>query len=343
MEILVLTDSRCALHYAGVGHPERPERLSFAMDAVATAMNKSAASLRIIDRIQPIDPARLTTVHSPEYVKRILELSGRSGTLDPDTHICPSSVDAARIAASGAVDAVAAVVRGEAAGALCIIRPPGHHACSNRAMGFCLFNNAAVAAAAALTDHGCRRVLILDCDVHHGNGTQQIFYEREDVLYVSLHQYPWYPWSTGGVAEVGVGPGYGFTVNVPLPAGCGDAEYAFAMEEVVLRSIRTYRPDLVIVSAGFDTHVDDPLAEMRLTNEGLCDLSGRLYGVLKELDIPWTAVLEGGYAQSAIRDGIGSLLSPNKPSPTLLDLADEAARVAVDRTLSYAFLLRSKE
>lgn len=310
--LLVLTDARCARHDAGAGHPERPERLRFAMDAVGAA---AASGLRVVDRLEPAGASRLALAHAPRYVERLLRMSGRSAVLDPDTRIGPHSIDAARLAAQAALEAVRAVLAGEAAGAVCLTRPPGHHAESARAMGFCLFNSAAAAAAAAVADHGCRRVLIFDPDVHHGNGTQEIFYARADVLYVSLHQYPWYPWTSGAAGETGAGAGRGYTVNVPLPAGCGDAEYALAMDRVVLPLVRAWRPDLVIVSAGFDAHAADPLGGMRLSAAGLRDLFGRLFALLGELRVPWAATLEGGYAPAAVGDGVAALLAPVPAEP----------------------------
>ena len=313
--LLVLTDARCALHDAGAGHPERPERLRFAMDAAAAATRAGARRLRVIDRLEPADRSRLALAHAPRYVERLLRLSGHSAVLDPDTRIGPRSIMAARLAAQAALEAVRAVLAGDACGAVCLTRPPGHYAESARAMGFCLFNSAAVAAAAAVAGGGCRRVLIFDPDVHHGNGTQEIFYARSDVLYVSLHQYPWYPWATGAAGQTGAGAGRGYTVNVPLPAGCGDAEYALAMAEVVLPLVRAWGPDLVIVSAGFDAHAADPLGGMRLSAAGLRALFGRLFALLGERGIPWAATLEGGYAPAAVRDGVAALLQPARAEP----------------------------
>ena len=328
--LLVLTDPRCALHDAGGGHPERPERLRFAMDAVAAAEAADAPELRVVDRLEPVEESRLRLAHAPHYVERLLRMSGRSAVLDPDTRIGPHSIEAARLAAQGAIEAVRAVLAGDASGAVCLTRPPGHHAESERAMGFCVFNNAAVAAAAAIADLGCRRVLIFDPDVHHGNGTQEIFYDRSDVLYVSLHQYPWYPWISGAADETGSGAGRGHTVNVPLPAGCGDAEYALAMEEVVAPLVRSWRPDLVIVSAGFDAHAADPLAGMQLSAAGMRDLFGRLFALLGALRVPWAATLEGGYARSGILDGVAALLQPSRRGQRTTEPAmpDAAAAIA---------------
>jgi len=327
--LLVLTDPRCALHDAGAGHPERPERLRFALDAVAAA---EAPELRVVERLEPVEESRLVLAHTPRYVERLLGMAGRSAVLDPDTRIGPYSIEAARLAAQGALEAVGAVLAGDASGAVCLTRPPGHHAESARAMGFCVFNSAAVAAAAAIADLGCRRVLIFDPDVHHGNGTQEIFYARSDVLYLSLHQYPWYPWISGAADETGSGAGRGYTVNVPLPAGCGDAEYALAMEDVVLPLVRAWRPDLVIVSAGFDAHAADPLAGMRLTAAGLRDLFGRLFTLLGELRVPWAATLEGGYARSGVFDGVSAMLAPAVANPKLPCAAHPEAEAAIAAT-----------
>ena len=328
--LLVLTDPRCALHDAGPGHPERPERLRFAMDAVAAAEATGAPELRVVERLEPVEESRLALAHAPRYVEGLLSMAGRSAVLDPDTRIGPHSIEAARLAAQAALEAVRAVLAGDASGAVCLTRPPGHHAESERAMGFCVFNSAAVAAATAIAELGCRRVLIFDPDVHHGNGTQEIFYARSDVLYVSLHQYPWYPWISGAADETGSGAGRGHTVNVPLPAGCGDAEYALAMEEVVLPLVRTWRPDLMIVSAGFDAHAADPLANMQLSAAGLRELFGRLFVLLGELGTPWAATLEGGYARSAVSDGVSALLQPSRPGQRTPDRAmpDAAAAIA---------------
>ncbi len=339
--LLVLTDPRCALHDAGAGHPERPERLRFALDAVAAAEAAEAPELRVVERLEPVEESRLLLAHTPRYVERLLGMAGRSAVLDPDTRIGPHSIEAARLAAQAALEAVRAVLAGDASGAVCLTRPPGHHAESARAMGFCVFNSAAVAASAAVADLGCRRVLIFDPDVHHGNGTQEIFYARSDVLYLSLHQYPWYPWISGAADETGSGAGRGHTVNVPLPAGCGDAEYALAMEEMVLPLVRAWRPDLVIVSAGFDAHAADPLAGMGLTAAGLRDLFGRLFALLGDLGIPWAATLEGGYARTAVRDGVAALLQPSVSEPLTAERAVPQAVSGIAMARGFCSLLNA--
>ena len=327
--LLVLTDPRCALHDAGSGHPERPARLQFALDAVDEAKALRSSGLRVIDRLNPAQESLLTLAHTTGYVKKILGMEGSSTILDPDTRIGPHSIEAARIATQGTLEAVRAVISNDVDGAVCLARPPGHHAESARAMGFCVFNSAAVAAAAALAYHDRRHVLILDLDVHHGNGTQEIFYECADVLYVSLHQYPWYPWSSGSASETGKDAGKGHTVNVPLPVGCGDPEYVLAMEEIVLPLIRAWGPDLVIISAGFDAHETDPLGGMKLSASGWQDLFGRLFRLLHELDIPWAATLEGGYTEKAIRDGMAALLQPATPKLLAPELPMEKALTSI--------------
>ena len=305
--LLVLTDPRCALHDAGAGHPERPERLRFALDAVAAAEAAEAPELRVVERLEPVEESRLCSRTRPATSSACWGWPAAAPCWTRTPAIGPHSIEAARLAAQAALEAVRAVLAGDASGAVCLTRPPGHHAESERATGFCVFNSAAVAAAAAVADLGCRRVLIFDPDVHHGNGTQEIFYARSDVLYLSLHQYPWYPWISGAADETGSGAGRGHTVNVPLPAGCGDAEYALAMEEVVLPLVRAWRPDLVIVSAGFDAHAADPLAGMQLSAAGLRDVFGRLRSSTSSAPLG-LRTLEGGYAR-AVRDGVSAMLA----------------------------------
>jgi acetoin utilization deacetylase AcuC-like enzyme len=226
------------------------------------------AAIPGLRRVAPRDAMReeLLRVHTEAHVELVASTDGGRYRFDPDTSAGPSSYRAALRAAGAVVGAVDAVLDGDAERAFCAVRPPGHHALADRAMGFCLFNNVAVAAAHALA-RGLSRVLVLDPDVHHGNGTQAIFESDPRVLYVSSHQFPFYP-GTGRLAEAGNGAGRGFTVNLPMPAGCGDAEYAHVYAEIVEPVARAFDPELVLVSLGFDAHEDDPLAGMRLTAEG---------------------------------------------------------------------------
>jgi acetoin utilization deacetylase AcuC-like enzyme len=278
-------------HDAGPGHPERPERLA----ALRAELGRSGLEERLHVRSpRPATDVELCRVHTEAHVRRISESDGRWVRFDADTQAGPSSHAAARHAAGAVIEAVDAVLDGNLDRAFCAVRPPGHHAGAGRAMGFCLFNNVAVGAAHALA-RGLHRVQIVDFDVHHGNGTQEIFEAEPRVLYVSSHAFPHYP-GTGGLDEQGEGAGEGFTVNLPLPQGCGDGEYVRAYREVVAPIGRAFDPELVLVSAGFDAHLDDPLAGMSLSEAGFAALTdvclevagGAAHGRA-------VFVLEGGY------------------------------------------------
>ena len=350
----------CAGHDPGAGHPERPERLA-AIDAAVRASGLSGR-LRMCAP-QPAPRAALERVHTAAYVEMVLGLRGARRRLDADTAVGPGSVEAALLAAGAALEATTAVLTGAARTALCAVRPPGHHAERDRAMGFCLFNNAAVAAAAALagapaavaggaanpravddgaTDGGLpdggaansgavddgaadgglpdggaagtrameplARVLVFDPDVHHGNGTQRLFYRSAAVYYVSIHQYPFYP-GTGAAAERGAGAGSGYTLNLPLPAGSGDDDYLAATEHQVLPALRAFAPQLVIFSAGFDAHRRDPLGMMRVTTAGFIALYRLLLDELDRTATPHLFVLEGGYALAALGECVAALLT----------------------------------
>jgi acetoin utilization deacetylase AcuC-like enzyme len=289
--ILLSTDERMLAHNPGPGHPERPERLRAILDDLRR---------RPIDGTRwatpsPATPEALALAHDPGYVSSILSLRGQSTELDPDTIVSPGSIDAALLAAGAAIQTVDALMSRDTDSAVAIVRPPGHHAERARAMGFCLFNNIAIAAAHARACHGLDRILIIDWDVHHGNGTQDIFYSDPAVLYFSTHQFPFYP-GTGGAHEVGEGAGRGFTVNVPLPAGIGDSEYAAIFDLVLSPIADAFAPQLVLVSAGFDAHRSDPLGEMRMSERGfahLCAVAEEIAARHAEGRI--ALILEGGY------------------------------------------------
>jgi acetoin utilization deacetylase AcuC-like enzyme len=300
----VVEDKRFLDHRGPAGHPERPERIS----AVGVAVDaRSEALTRFAPRAAT--PEEILRVHSREHFDQIAEASRRApAQVDPDTYISAQSFEVALLAAGGTTELALRVTRGELDSGLAAVRPPGHHAESDRAMGFCLFNNVAIAARALQEQELVDRIMILDWDVHHGNGTQHIFESDPSVLYASTHQFPFYP-GTGAVGETGVGRGEGFTLNVPLPAGCGDREYVGVMEHLIAPAARSFRPEVILVSCGFDAHRDDPLAAMNVTREGYRDMSAIARALADDLcGGRILFVLEGGYAVSGLEDGANAVL-----------------------------------
>jgi acetoin utilization deacetylase AcuC-like enzyme len=258
------------------------------------------------DKLALIEPRPATVdeialVHDKGYIKEVEEASAKGGDwLDPDTVTTADSYQAALYAAGGLIRATEAVVEGEVNGAFALVRPPGHHAVAKQAMGFCLFNNIAIAARYALEKYDLERVLIVDFDVHHGNGTQAAFYDDPRVMYISTHEHPFYP-GTGMLEETGSGEGKGSNLNVPLPAGCGDDEYLDVFEKILVPAARRYKPRLILASAGYDGHWADPLAMMRVSVSGYA----RMTSVIKELAAELcqgrlALTLEGGYNLKAL-------------------------------------------
>lgn len=278
-------------HDSGPGHPERPERL----DAVREGLRKHGLEGRLsVLTPRAARQEELLRVHTEAHLSRIAATEGKTVCFDLDTQAGPRSYAAALLAAGAVVDAVDRVLAGQIDRAFCLVRPPGHHAEADRAMGFCLFNNVALGAAHALAG-GLDRVMIIDFDVHHGNGTQAIFYPDPRVLYVSSHAFPFYP-GTGALGEVGEGAGRGFTVNLPLPQGMGDPEYARVYREIVAPLGEAFAPELVLVSAGFDAYDGDPLAGMHLTERGYAELTAACLEVAAgSAKGRAVFVLEGGY------------------------------------------------
>jgi acetoin utilization deacetylase AcuC-like enzyme len=314
-------------HDAGPGHPERPERL----EAVRRGLRESGL-VEALDRVNPREATRaeLLRVHSPGHVDRVAAAEGKCLRFDADTATGPRSYAAAVRAAGAVVDAVVKVLDGAIDRAFCNVRPPGHHATPDRVMGFCLFNNVALGAAAALA-RGLKRVAVIDFDVHHGNGTQEAFYRDPRVLYVSSHQYPFYP-GTGDLDEVGEGEGRGFTVNLPMPAGMGDGDYRRAYREIVEPIGRAFDPELLLVSVGFDPHRDDPIGGMALSPSGFAELmdvclavaSGSARGRL-------VAVLEGGYDLEGIAESAAAIVGRMLGRPATA--VDAATRPGLERLL----------
>ena len=292
--MLLISSPRFQEHTTPPGHPERPERAEV-FDQIA--QNWRDRGLTIVEP-RPATRAELLRVHDDAYISAMEQTAGRAVRLDPDTFTSPESYDVALLAAGAAVQA-ASYAMDTHSPAIALVRPPGHHAERDKAMGFCLFNNVAVAAADAIA-RGLARVAVVDIDVHHGNGTQWMFYDDPRVLYVSTHQSPFYP-GTGDADETGSGRGKGFTLNIPLPAGATDADYAKAYATISAR-LQEYQPELLLVSAGFDAHRDDPLASMRVTTAGYAAIVRSLKDAAARIGCPIAFVTEGGYDLDALRD-----------------------------------------
>jgi acetoin utilization deacetylase AcuC-like enzyme len=266
----------------------------------------------------------LLRVHTADHLARVAEASRRAPCrLDPDTYASARSDDVARLAAGAAVDLARAVARGDATAGFAALRPPGHHAEASGPMGFCLFNNVAVAARALRAD-GVERIAIVDWDVHHGNGTQHSFEEEPDTLYVSTHQFPYYP-GTGDFGEAGRGAGEGSTLNVPMPPACGDPEYVGVFQRLVVPALRHFRPEIILVSCGFDAHAADPLAAMEVSREGFADLTRLVRALAEDLcSRRLVFLLEGGYADSGLYEGTGAVLDALDERPVRIPALAEA-------------------
>lgn len=286
-------------HDMGGGHPESPERLRAILSRL-----ESSGTLARLTRVEPQVAAKdwIARVHALSYIQRLESRAPSTGyaSLDPDTSLSPGSLHAAYLAAGGAMTAVDAIMEGQVDQAFCAVRPPGHHAEAARAMGFCLFNNVAVAARYIQEQHGIQRVLIVDWDVHHGNGTQHSFDDDPSVLYFSTHQYPYYP-GTGAATERGNGKGEGLTINVPMSGGQGDEEFREVFEKVLVPAADSFNPGFVLISAGFDAHRDDPLAGLGLTEDGFASLTQIVAGIaLRHASGRVVSCLEGGYNLRAL-------------------------------------------
>jgi acetoin utilization deacetylase AcuC-like enzyme len=316
----VVVDPRFRDHRGPSGHPERPDRLL----AIGAAIDARAGRLETLAP-REATPEEVLRVHSREYLDAVAAACRSAPAhLDPDTFVSDASDLVARLAAGGTVDLARRVASGAIRNGLAAVRPPGHHAERTHAMGFCLFNNVAIAARALQAEDRVERILILDWDVHHGNGTQHFFEEDPSVLYVSTHQFPFYP-GTGGAGETGVGAGAGATVNIPMPAGCGDLEYVGAFQRLLVPVAHAFRPEMILVSCGFDAHRDDPLAAMNVSGAGFGALTAIVAALAEDLcDGRLVFVLEGGYAASGLREGADALfdaLLDETPPPSAEPLA----------------------
>ncbi len=334
--IHVVEDIRFQAHESPPGHPERPERLA----AVSRALDRYSGE---IERVAPREASleEILRIHGKDHYAQVVEAARRApAQLDPDTFVSDRSLEVARLAAGGSIDLLLRVARREAKYGIAAVRPPGHHAEANRPMGFCLFNNVAIAARALQAELGLEKILILDWDVHHGNGTQHSFESDPSILYASMHQFPHYP-GTGRFDEAGTGPGAGATLNLAIPPGCGDAEYIGLAHRVIVPVARRFAPQMILVSCGFDAHRDDPLASMNVTGLGYGEMTRIVVALAEELCSGRLAfVLEGGYAASGIEEGtaavLEALLAPvgarypvpdAAPGSTLAALIDAAAAV----------------
>lgn len=293
-------------HVTPEGHPERASRIEALLRLAGRA---DAIGVTVLPARRQATHDELALAHTREHIETIAATAAKPASmLDPDTFAHPASYDTARYAVGGVLDLVDRVMSGEVDNAFAAVRPPGHHAESNRAMGFCLFNTIAVAAAYAIAHHGLERVMVIDWDVHHGNGTQEIFWEDPRVLFASLHQYPFYP-GTGAAEEIGGVRARGRTVNFPLQAGLGDGEWVAALQRAVVPAAQSFEPQLVLLSAGFDAHERDPLGGMRVTEAGFAAMADIVLAIARaHAATRLVAVLEGGYDLQALEASVEAVL-----------------------------------
>ena len=307
-------------HKTGSYHPESPERLETVYE-----MLEGSDMAGSFEEIKPREATRqeIELVHEPRYFDRVAATAGREhSSLDPDTQTSEKSFEAALFAAGGLLLGIDKIMGGELDNVFALVRPPGHHAEYNRGMGFCLFNNIAIGALHAIENHSIERVLICDWDLHHGNGTQHSFYNDNRVLYFSTHQYPYYP-GTGSFGEIGKDEGKGYTVNVPLNVGNGDAEYYKIFKKVLEPVADQYKPQLVLVSAGFDIYFKDPLGGMEVTPQGFAALASVLLAIAEKHSKGRLLItLEGGYHLGGLKDGVKGvlkqLMGEDKTDPDLV-------------------------
>jgi acetoin utilization deacetylase AcuC-like enzyme len=330
----VVVDKDYLKHLPGDAHPERPERIQVLLDLAAgldrqkfALLPPRSASRSDVEHIHAVDHVRL--VESTSTVNRY--------ALDGDTITCRDSFGVALLAVGGFLNALDSIAEKESENGFALVRPPGHHALRNRAMGFCLFNTMAIGAEYLKRTYGAKRIMIVDWDVHHGNGTQDAFYNDPSVLFLSTHQYPYYPGS-GAVNEIGVGAGEGYTINVPLPAGCADMEYLQVFQDVVVRAAEKFRPEWVLVSAGFDPHERDPLGGMEVTEEGFGAMARTLIELARKFaDGRIAFLLEGGYDLAGLRNSTAAVLAELQADETRpverLHLAESAIEPVIRRVL----------
>jgi acetoin utilization deacetylase AcuC-like enzyme len=319
-----VVDGEYLKHEPGEFHPERPERIQVLLD-LADQLDREKFQI-----LPPEAAARsdIEACHGAEYVELVQSTSTvNQYALDGDTVTSRDSFGVGLLAVGGFLRLLDAIAAGESRNGFALVRPPGHHALRDRAMGFCLFNTIAIGAQHIRSSHGAKRVLIMDWDVHHGNGTQDAFYDDPSVLFISTHQFPYYP-GTGAVHEVGVNAGEGYTINVPLPAGCADAEYLRVFQDVVVPAAKKYEPEWILVSAGFDPHRRDPLGGMDVTERGFAVMAQRLLELADQYSGGKIAfLLEGGYDLTGLRNSVAEVLATMQQQPR----SSKGAKVGGDR------------
>jgi len=315
-------------HDTGHGHPERADRIR-AIEAELEARDWLGW-----DQVEAprATEEQLLRIHPREYVEQVREYSERGVPFDMDTPTSPGTYEAALRAAGGACALADSLLSGGERTGFSCLRPPGHHAETARAMGFCLFANAAIAARHALDALGAERVLVVDWDVHHGNGTNALFHDSPEVLFVSIHQFPFWP-GTGPLTDVGEGAGEGYSINLPVPAGTGEAAFLSLLEHVVAPAARQYGPDLILISAGYDAHRHDPLGGLSLDTTSYGGMASRMRALGDELDAPVGAVLEGGYDLQALADSVVETIGAlnggaTPPEVARHPIAEQVTRVA---------------
>ena len=302
----IVKDNRYMNHQAGPFHPESPQRL----EVIYAMLEESDMAGRFQEvPVRQAEREELLLVHSPEYIDRVAATEGKAfSSLDPDTSTSPGSYEAALLASGGLCQAISMVITGELDNGFALVRPPGHHAERSVAKGFCLFNNVAIGARYAQEFHNIKRILVVDWDLHHGNGTQHSFEDDPSILYFSTHQYPYYP-GTGAFEQAGTGQGEGFTVNVPLSVGHGDGEYVGIFERILKPIALEFDPELILVSAGFDIYEDDPLGGMYVTTNGFAGLTRSILNIGKTCcDGKVVITLEGGYNLEGLRSSVKVVL-----------------------------------
>jgi acetoin utilization deacetylase AcuC-like enzyme len=317
----VVIDKEYLKHQPGDGHPERPERVKVLLDL---AESLDPAKFALLPPL-PAQRADIEATHGTDHVK-LIESTARHNryALDGDTITCRDSFAVSLLAVGGFIRLLDAIAANESRNGFALVRPPGHHALRDRAMGFCLFNAMAIGAEYLQRVHNVGKILIMDWDVHHGNGTQDAFYADPSVMFISTHQYPYYPGS-GAANETGIAAGEGFTINIPLPAGCADAEYAQVFQDIIEPAAEKFVPDWILVSAGFDPHRRDPLGGMGVTEQGFALMSRRLLALAEKFtDAKIAFLLEGGYDLAGLRGSVAAVLETMQagvaPAPDALDL-----------------------